>query len=98
MRVYQDQWLAAVAAGETDPFVRQGRRGRWLETSLAPLADRVSKDDYYRLIKGLSLVMGGEALVVMRDVCHLDTEEASAVTDWVARTLIAATFGDDPDS
>jgi hypothetical protein len=34
----------------------------------------------------------------MRDVCHLDTEEANAVTDWVARTLIEATFGDDPDS
>ena len=96
-RVYQDQWLDAVAKGETEPFVRQGRRGRWLETSLAPLADRVPKADYYRLIKGLSLVMGGEAMVVMRDVCHLDTEEAAAVTDWVARTLIEATFGEVPD-
>ena len=78
--------------------MRQGRRGRWLETSLAPLADRVPKADYYRLIKGLSLVMGGEAMVVMRDVCHLDAEEAAAVTDWVARTLLEATFGEAPDS
>jgi AcrR family transcriptional regulator len=95
-RVYQDQWLDAVAKGDSDPLVRQGRRGRWLETSLAPLADQVPKAEYYRLIKALSLVMGGEAMVVMRDVCHLDTEEAAAVTNWVARTLIDATFGEVP--
>jgi AcrR family transcriptional regulator len=94
IRVYQDQWLEAAAGGDTDPLVREGRRGRWLEATLAPLADAVPKADYRRLIHSLSLVMGAEAMVVLRDVCHLDTDDAVGVTDWMARTLLDATFGE----
>lgn len=94
LRAYQDQWLEAAAAGEAEPLVREGRRGRWLETCLAPLAEAVPAADVERLIRGLSLTMGAEAMVVLRDVCHLDTEEALAVTDWVAAVLLEATFGE----
>ena len=94
IRVYQDQWLEAAAGGDTDPLVREGRRGRWLEASLAPLAGTVPRADFERLVHALSLVMGAEAMVVLRDVCHLDTDDAVAVTDWMARTLLVATFGE----
>jgi AcrR family transcriptional regulator len=94
IRLYQAQWLEAAAGGDTDPLVREGRRGRWLEASLAPLAGTVSKADFQRLIHALSLVMGAEAMVVLRDVCHLDTDDAVAVTDWMARVLLVATFGE----
>jgi AcrR family transcriptional regulator len=95
MRLYQDQWLEAVAAGEDQPLVREGRRGRWLETSLAPIAGSVPPKDLRRLIQALSLVAGPEAMVVLRDVCHLDEDAAVAVTDWMARVLLEATFGED---
>lgn len=48
------------------------------------------------LIAALSLVTGAEAMVVLRDVCQLDAEAASAVTDWAARVLLDATFGERP--
>jgi len=96
MRLYQDQWLDAAAKGDTDPLVREGRRTRWLGTSLAPLAGTVPKADLERLIHGLSLAMGTEAMVVLRDVCHLDAEEAIAVSDWVVGVLLDATLGEAP--
>jgi AcrR family transcriptional regulator len=96
MRLYQDQWLEAVAAGDDAPLVREGRRGRWLEACLAPLAGTAPHADVERLVRALSLVIGPEPMVVLRDVCHLDPEEALALTDWVARVLIEATFGEAP--
>ena len=39
---------------------------------------------------------GAEAMVVLRDVCQLDADEASAVTDWAARVMLDATFGEEP--
>jgi AcrR family transcriptional regulator len=94
LRLYQDQWLDAHAGGDPDPMVREGRRGRWLEACVAPLAGSVPKEELDRLVHALSLLMGAEALVVLRDVCHLDTDDAVALVDWVARVLLDATFGD----
>ena len=96
IRLYQDQWLEAAAGGDTDPLVREGRRTRWLEASLAPLAGTVPKADLQRLVHALSLVTGAEAMVVLRDVCHLDTAAAVAVTDWMARVLLAVTLDEAP--
>jgi AcrR family transcriptional regulator len=93
MRLYQDQWLDAVAKGEDAPVVREGRRTRWLAQSLAPIGDDVSPAELDRLIVALSLVAGPEAMVVLRDVCQLDADAASAVTEWAARALLVATFG-----
>ena len=93
MRLYQDQWLDAAAKGEDAPVVREGRRTRWLAQSLAPIGDAVSPAELDRLIAALSLVTGAEAMVVLRDVCQLDADAASAVTDWAARALLDATFG-----
>lgn len=95
LRVYLDQWLAAVAAGESAPMVREGRRGRWFRASLEPVRGTVPDADLDRLVAALSMLCGTEALVVLRDVAHLDEEQGRTVVDWAARTLIAATF-DDP--
>jgi len=94
LSLYQDQWLEAVNRGDDAPVVREGRRGRWLETSLAPIADTVPAADLERLIRALSLVTGPEAMVVLYDVCHLASDDALAVSEWAARTLLEATFGE----
>jgi AcrR family transcriptional regulator len=94
MRLYQDQWLDAVAKGEDAPVVREGRRTRWFAQSLAPIGPDVPPAELDRLIAALSLVTGAEAMVVLRDVCQLDADAGSAVTDWAARALLDATFGE----
>ena len=96
-RLYHDQWLAATAGDEELPLLREGRRTRWIETALAPLAGSVPDADLGRLVHALCMVMGPEPMIVMQDVCHLDTDDALAVQDWAARALVRATFGEAAD-
>ena len=93
LRVYQDQWAEAIGRGDDAPVLREGRRGRWFATSLAPVADTVTPEDLEQLVRALSLLTGPEAMVVLYDVCHLAGEEALAVSDWAARTLLDAVLG-----
>jgi AcrR family transcriptional regulator len=93
LRLYLDQWLAAVMEGEVNPVVREGRRARWLATSLAPLRGSVPDADLDRLIAALSVLTGMEAMSVLREVCQLSEDEALAVSEWAARALIDATVG-----
>jgi AcrR family transcriptional regulator len=93
LRLYLDLWLAAAATAETAPIVREGRRRRWLEQSLAPLRDAVPDAQLERLAAALSVLSGAEAIVVLRDIYHLEPDEALAVTRWAARALVEATLG-----
>jgi len=91
LRLYLDQWLAASADGDSSPVVREGRRTRWLGSALAPLRGTVPDDDLDRLVAALALLTGIEAMSVLREVCQLSEDEALAVTEWAAETLIDAT-------
>ncbi len=92
LRLYLDLWLAGAASGDDAPVVRAGRRHRWLTESLASVRDDVDDAAWSRLVAGLSVLIGGEAMFVLRDVCRLDGDDALAVADWAARALIAATL------
>ena len=94
MRVYQELWFNASGAGDPAPIVREGRRARWFRTLLAPLRDQVGDDAVERLVLGLCVLGGMEAMTALRDVCRLSPGEALAVTDWAAGALVAATLGD----
>jgi AcrR family transcriptional regulator len=69
---------------------RTGRRLGWLKEALAPLEDRLSQKDMERLVHALSLVMGIESLIVMRDVCGLGPKESEKVLHWAAQALFTA--------
>lgn len=92
LRVYLDQWLRQVEAGDDDPEVREGRRRRWFEQSLAPLRDTVSAEAWERAIVGLCLLSGVEALTVLRDVCRVGDEAGRAAIRWAAAVLLDETF------
>jgi AcrR family transcriptional regulator len=92
LRLYLDLWLQAAAEGGDEPILREGRRRRWLEQSLAPLRPTVTKPAWERLITALCLLSGPEALAVLRDVCQLDGDQGRKVTAWAAETLIRSTF------
>jgi hypothetical protein len=95
LRFYLDQWLASAAAGEETPILREGRRVRWFSESLAPLRDTIPEAEFDRLVAALSLLCGTEGIAVLRDVCHLDPDDALAVTEWAARALLHATVSPD---
>jgi AcrR family transcriptional regulator len=93
LRVYQDTWLRSHRNGDDSPTVREGRRMRWLDQVLEP-ASAVSEEQRRRLRAALALTLGIEALVVMKDVCHLDDEEALATLRWAAGVLLRAGLQD----
>src|SRR4051812_4276327 len=76
MRVYQELWFNASGAGDAAPVVREGRRTRWFRTMLAPLRVEVGDDAVERLVLGLSVLGGMEAMTALRDVCRVPPEEA----------------------
>lgn len=80
--------------GEGIGRLRQGRRLEWIEAALASVRDRLDAPTYDRLVAGLALCMGIESVVVLRDVCALETGEAEAVSRWVAQALLAAALGE----
>lgn len=74
-----------------DAAPRRGyRRVEWLETALVPWSDRLTAGERRRLVCGLAMVAGWEALIVQRDVCGLTIAEGEALSVWAARALLDA--------
>jgi AcrR family transcriptional regulator len=88
LRVYLDTWLHS---GGDAPLLREGRRVRWLDTVLEPERPRLSDAHYERLRAALALTMSIDAIVVMRDVCHIDDDgELLEVLRWAASVILRA--------
>lgn len=74
------------------------RRVRWVETALEPLRGRVDEERFERLVSALTVLIGFESMVVLRDVRDLDPEAEAAVTSWAARVLLDATLAEVDES
>jgi AcrR family transcriptional regulator len=74
--------------------VREGRRASYLDEALAPLRGTLRPGELERLNAALGMVIGTEALVVLRDIYGLDPDEARSLMRWAASALFrAATEG-----
>jgi AcrR family transcriptional regulator len=91
--VYQDTWLRSHRNGEEAPAVREGRRMRWLDRVLEPLV-AMPDDRRQRLRAALALTLGGDSMVVMKDVCGLDDDEALDVLRWTAVAILRAALAE----
>jgi AcrR family transcriptional regulator len=76
------------------PRLRGGGRVRWIDKALAPVEGRFEEPGFRRLVSALSLCMGIEALIVLRDVCALESSEAEEVLRWAARTLLRSSLAE----
>lgn len=81
----------SVTAGKDQK--RGARRVEWLEAALAPLKSEMTAPRFRRLIQGLSLTLGIETIIVMKDVCELDDGEARQATIWAALALLRGARG-----
>ena len=90
LRAYLDTWLESHRLGEAPAAVREGRRMRWLDEALAPVKEKLTPAKWRRLRAALSLTIGIEAIVVMKDVCHASDAEAAAALNWAAQALLDA--------
>ena len=77
-----------------DPKGKQPRRPadrrQWLNEALEPLRASLDRDSFDRLAGALSLCIGIEAHVTLRDVCGFSEDEARAIKVWAAATLLDA--------
>jgi AcrR family transcriptional regulator len=73
-----------------DAARRGYRRVEWLGRVLEPLRAELSEEQFERLMSALSVVLGWEAMIVLRDSRGLDWAEAERVIRWAARTLVTA--------
>jgi AcrR family transcriptional regulator len=69
---------------------RPAYRPRWLADALGPIRERLDRRVFKRLVSALSLCVGIEAHVTLRDVCGLSADEARRTKMWAARALLAA--------
>ncbi|WP_308211329.1 TetR/AcrR family transcriptional regulator [Nonomuraea roseoviolacea] len=70
---------------------RTPRRVKWLEDACKPLRSTLSEERFQRLISALTIVVGWEAQIALRDVRGLDDPQAEQETiTWAARVLVEA--------
>lgn len=69
---------------------RGGRRIDWIEQALRPVWGRLDAQAQEHLLGALSLCMGIEALVVLRDVCGYSPERAVEISRWAAQAILRA--------
>jgi len=94
VRVYMDTWLANRRDGQTMP-VRARRRPRWIEAALTPIQDQLDATTWKRLVAALTLTLGTEALICMKDVAGLDDDlEIVGGLQWAADALLRAALDD----
>jgi hypothetical protein len=67
---------------------------QWLERALEPLRPQLSVEQFDRLISALAVVVGWEAMTVLRDVRGLDAETERQVSTWAAKALIEAVLAE----
>jgi AcrR family transcriptional regulator len=84
--------LEGEPAGSERLPIRGGRRIRWIEDALSPLAERMPEGELRRLVLGIGATLGIEALVWLTDMGGLSREEAVEVMRSNARTLLQSTL------
>jgi AcrR family transcriptional regulator len=98
-RKHESQWRLFLRAsimrslqdpdGTGDPF-RGARRVALLDEALAPLAGELPPDELEQLKTALAVLVGGESLIVLRDVLRLDHDQARARGEQAVRQLVRA--------
>lgn len=93
VRANLDRWFEQ-GGGSAEAPVRGASRMRMTRQALEPLEGKLPPEALRRLTMALMLTFGVESLIVTRDACHLEPDEATEVMRWAARALVeAATSG-----
>ncbi len=76
---------------ETPGRAKRGfRRIEWIEQAVAPLRGQLSEEQLDRLVSALAMVIGWEAMIVLRDLHGLDVDRERTTAVWAARALVEA--------
>jgi AcrR family transcriptional regulator len=97
-RSFMTVWLESAAR---EAPLRPGRRMHYIEPIVDSLADVLTPAARKRLKQALSIVIGTEAMIAVRDVGRAGAGDAVDATIWAARSLVRQALAeagvDDPD-
>lgn len=82
--------IVALTADRPGGARRGQRRLTWIEAAVEPLRDRLSTEQYERLVAALSIVIGWEAMIVLQDVHGMRPRREEQVLRWAAGALVQA--------
>lgn len=88
-----EQPLRTILRLSLDPATgvrRPGHRVEWIEEVLKPVQEQMEPEAYGRLSKALTLLLGIDPVVVMRDIAGATREQALDALEWTARVLVEA--------
>jgi AcrR family transcriptional regulator len=95
LKLSLEQW-AQHRAGHTsdEPPFKRGHRVELLQHAISPLRSRLSKAQFARLARALSLVYGVEVLIILKDIWGLSAAETKAVALWAGRALVTTALSE----
>ncbi len=88
-----ERWFEQGGSSPEAP-VRGKTRIHMTQQALEPLEGVLAPEAHRRLKMALMLVYGVEALIVTRDACDLEPDEATEVMRWAAQALVQAAMKD----
>jgi len=94
VRNFVDNWLNS---DPSDRIPRPGRRLPLLDSALKPFRSRLGSRELRRLRHALTLAIGTEALIAMRDVCLLSKRETRETLRWAVAALVHQAFLETPN-
>jgi hypothetical protein len=68
------------------------RRIAWIEEALEPARGILTRKEFERLVSALSVVMGWEPLIVLKDLRDLQQKQAEEILAFAARAIVDATL------
>lgn len=86
-RIFLRNSLLRALNGGADPF-RGARRSALLDAALEPLASELPGEEIARLKTSLSMLVGIESLIVLRDVLRLEHQQARAAGECAVRQMV----------
>lgn len=82
--------LLRLSLDATTGVRRPGHRREWIADALAPARNQLDAESYDTLSRALTLMLGIDPVVVMRDIAGASREQALDALEWSARTLVGA--------
>ena len=73
---------------------RPGHRRGWIADALAPIRSKLDPATYKKLSAALTLMLGIDPIVAMRDIAGVSREQALSSLEWSARALVQAALAE----
>ncbi len=83
---------APAATGKRPAGSRGTRRVEWIEEALKPARSKLPKAAYERLVSALSVCLGIDSFLILRDIRGHSEAEIKNVVTWMCRAVLDATL------